>query len=229
MYVHVQPDNRSSVVSWTGPATQERLGDVVPLLIQPSKQLWSVVNCYQVHRHEHEHMIPSIRLPHSVACKRVWQNHSLRLATKLQVYRAVIVTTFLYGSESRGLYRKQIQLLEQFHQRCLRCIMGIHWQDYVTNNEVLEQASLPSIETMLMLRQLRWAGHVSHMGDTSIPKAVLYGELRQGRGDRGAPRRRYKDQLKRQITLANIHHKGWEPPAADRQLESNFQESCPRL
>ena len=144
--------------------------------------------------------------------KRVRQNHSLRLSTKLQVYRAVVVTTLLYGSESWVLYRKQIQLLEQFQ----RSIMGIHWQDYVTNNEVLEQASLPSVEAMLMLRQLRWAGHVSRMDDTRIPKAVFYGELRQGRRDRGAPRRRYKDQLKRQLILVNIDHKGWEQPAADR-------------
>ena len=56
--------------------------------------------------------------------------------------------------------------------------MGIHWQDNVANNEVLEQAS---IETMLMLRQLRWAGHVSRMGGSRIPKAVFYGELRQRR------------------------------------------------
>ena len=44
--------------------------------------------------------------------KRVRQNHSLRLSTKLQVYRAVVVTTLLYESESWVLYRKQIQLLE---------------------------------------------------------------------------------------------------------------------
>ena len=133
------------------------------------------------------------------------------------MYRAVVVTTLLYGSESWVLYRKQVQLLEQIHPQCLRSIMGIHWQDYVTNNEVLEQASLPSVQAMLMLRQLRWAGHVSRMDDTIIPKAVFYGELRQGRRDRGAPRRRYKDQLKLQITMANIDHKGWEQLAACKQ------------
>lgn len=29
-------------------------------------------------------------------------------------------------------------------------IMGIHWQDYVTNDEVLERARLPSIEAVLL-------------------------------------------------------------------------------
>ena len=44
--------------------------------------------------------------------KRVWQSHSLRLSTKLQVYRAVVVTTIMYGAETWVLYQKQIRLLE---------------------------------------------------------------------------------------------------------------------
>ena len=82
--------------------------------------------------------------------KRVWQSHSLRLSTKLQVYRAVVVTTLLYGAETWVLYRKQIRLLERFHQRCLCSILGIKWQDHVPNEEVLKRASLPSIESILL-------------------------------------------------------------------------------
>ena len=32
--------------------------------------------------------------------KRVWQSHSLRLSTKIQVYKAVVVPTRLYGAET---------------------------------------------------------------------------------------------------------------------------------
>ena len=48
--------------------------------------------------------------------KRVWQSHSLRLSTKLQVFRAVIVTTLACGAETLVLYQKQIRLLGWFHQ-----------------------------------------------------------------------------------------------------------------
>ena len=89
--------------------------------------------------------------------KRVWQNHSLRLSTKIQVYRAVVVPTLLYGCATWVLYRKQIRLLKRFHQRCLRSIMGIKWQEYVTNEEALKRASLPSLECTLLQQQLRWA------------------------------------------------------------------------
>ena len=148
--------------------------------------------------------------------KRVWQSHSLRLSTKLQVYKAAVLTTLLYGSEAWVLYRKQVNLLERFHQRCLRSLMGIKWQDYMTNNEVLEKVNLSSIEAMLMSRQLRWVGHVMRMDNTRMPKAVFYGELSEGKRDRGAPRKRFKDQLKRQLTLGNINFKTLEETVADR-------------
>ena len=86
--------------------------------------------------------------------KREWQSHSLRLSTKIQVYRAVVVSTLLYGTETWVLHWKPIRLLERFHQRCLRSILGIKWQDHVSNEEVLKRASLPSIESILLQVQL---------------------------------------------------------------------------
>ena len=82
--------------------------------------------------------------------KRVWQSHSLCLFTKFQVYRPSSFPPFLYGAEALVLCRKQIRLLGQFHRRCLRSILGIKWQDHVTNGEVLGRASLPSLESMLL-------------------------------------------------------------------------------
>ena len=57
--------------------------------------------------------------------KRVLQSHSLRLSTKIPVYRAVIVPTLPYGAETWVLYRKQIRLLERFQHPCLHSILGI--------------------------------------------------------------------------------------------------------
>ena len=110
--------------------------------------------------------------------KRVWNSHSLRLTTKIKVYRAVVISTLVYGAETWTLYRRQVRLLERFHQRCLRSILNIKWHDYVSNEDVLEKAELPSIESILLKQQLRWAGHVARMEDSRMPKAVLFGELK---------------------------------------------------
>ena len=82
--------------------------------------------------------------------KRVWQSHSLRLSTKIQMYWAVVVPTPLYDAETWVLYRKQIKLLKRFQQRCLRSILGIKWQSHVSNEEVLKRASLPGVESILL-------------------------------------------------------------------------------
>ena len=138
--------------------------------------------------------------------KRVWQNHSLHLSVRNQVYRAVVVPALLNDAETWVLYRKQIRLLERFHQRCLRSILVIKCQDYVSNEEVLKRASLPSIEFILLQVQLRWASHVTRIEDVRMHKAVFFGELQEGKRDRGAPRKHYRDQLKRQLAQAGISH-----------------------
>lgn len=70
---------------------------------------------------------------------------------KTQVYKAVVLSTLICVSESRVLYCKHIQLLDCFHQWCLLFHHGN--PDYKTNTEV-GAAGSPSIEAMLLLRQL---------------------------------------------------------------------------
>ena len=72
-------------------------------------------------------------------------------------------------------------------QRCLRSIMGIHWQDYVTN-EILKRAQHPQALNQCWCSDSFDGWVISHAWDNSrMPKAIFYGELRQGRRDRGAP------------------------------------------
>ena len=89
---------------------------------------------------------------------------------------------------------------ERFHQRCLRIILDMKWQDHVSNEEVVKRARPPSIESILLQVQLRWAGHVTRMEDVRMPKAFFLSELQEGKRDRGAPRKRHRDQLKRACT-----------------------------
>ena len=111
--------------------------------------------------------------------------------------------------------QRQIRLLERFHQRYLRSILGIKWQDYVSNGEVLKRASLPSIESILLQVHLRWAGNFTRMDDVCMPKAVFFSELQEGKRGHGAPRKRYKDQLKRQLAQAGLGHQSRQQEASD--------------
>ena len=97
----------------------------------------------------------------------------------------------------------------------MRTIVNIHWSDFTTNVEVLEQAEVSSIEAIILKYQLGWAGHVSRLEDHRLPKSVMFGELSSGPRERYAPKKPFKDSLKKSVTACNIDHRQWSNLAAD--------------
>ena len=148
--------------------------------------------------------------------KWVWNSHNQKKDTKVSVYRAVALTTLLYVAESWVTYRRHICLMERFHQCCLRTILKIKWDDYITNIQVLQTAKCISIEAMLLKIQLRWVGHVSRMEDHRLPKITFFGELASGFRDVGGQYKRYKDTLKKGLISSGIDHENWETTSRDR-------------
>ena len=105
--------------------------------------------------------------------------------------------------------------LNSFHLRSIHHIFSISWQDRVSNTEVLSQANLSSMFTLLRQRKLCWLGHVYRMEDGHIPKDILYGELASGRRSKGRPQLRYKDVCNRDMKALDINTDSWEDLAAD--------------
>ena len=126
----------------------------------------------------------------------VWNRRGISLQTKLKVYKAIVLPTLLYACETWTVYQRHAKKLNHFHTTCLRKQLNIKWQDRIPDTEVLAQADLPSIYTILMQSQLCWAGHVARMLDHRLPKRLFYGELQQGKRSHGGQKKRFKDTLK---------------------------------
>ena len=149
--------------------------------------------------------------------KNVFDNRNLTIKTKMKVYNAVVLPTLLYGAETWISYRKHVKMLERFHQRFLRKILGITWRDKRTNTSIIEAVKTTSIEAMITQHQLRWAGHLARMPNDRLPKQLFYSQLTEGLRGRGRPKLRYKDCLKNNLTKCEIDTNSWEISAHNRQ------------
>ena len=74
--------------------------------------------------------------------RRVWLNKKLTAYTEIQVYRACVLSTLLYYSESWTLCARQERKLNTFHMRCLQRIFGITCQDKVPNRVAVSYTHL---------------------------------------------------------------------------------------
>lgn len=147
---------------------------------------------------------------------RVWRSHDLKLSTKIMVYKAIIIPTLLYASETWCSYKSDMKKLDTFHLRCLRSILRIKWQDKVPNTEVLRRVGMPGIEALIMKHQLRWCGHIVRMENERLPKAIFYSELSCGKRKQGGQYLRHKDVLKRHLVACGIPTDCWEGIALQR-------------
>ena len=76
---------------------------------------------------------------------------------------------------------------------------------------------MPSLEEILMKRQLRWIGHVIRQPEHRLPHRVLYGELATGRRNPGGQKKRLKDNTKAYLKNFGMNPNTLEEDAADRQ------------
>ena len=98
--------------------------------------------------------------------KSVWNAH-IALATKLRLYNTCILPIIRYASECWAPTKADGAFLDAFDQWCLRRLLGITWQDHITNIEVHERTGLPAVNKTISQRRLSILSHVSRMPPSS--------------------------------------------------------------
>ena len=131
--------------------------------------------------------------------EKVWHNKDLTFQTKCSVYRAVALSSLLYGAEARTVYKLAAHKLNTYMMRHLQQILNVKWWDFISNADILTRANLPSMYELLIQRNLRWVGHIHRMDDSRLPKQILYSQLKEGLPGIGRPRLRLKNTVKRNL------------------------------
>ena len=149
----------------------------------------------------------------------MFKDKNLSLATKRLVYKAVVLATLLYGSETWTTKRDAVRKLEVFHNRCLRGILGISAMQqrmkHISSVQVAKRFGME--EDMVIARRLCWLGHVARMSEERIPKKVLFGWLPQRRPAHGT-KMRWRDRVRRDLRKFCIDENTWFKESQERAV-----------
>ena len=134
-----------------------------------------------------------------VKLNKIWSSKDISFATKIKLYKTLVLSTLLYGCESLTLTGDSIKRIQAFENKCYRRMLGISWKGRKTNEFVQRgiKARAGKQENLLGIvkrRKLAWFGHISR--HNSLAKTVLQGTLEGGR-KRGRQVKCWADNLKK--------------------------------
>jgi hypothetical protein len=120
---------------------------------------------------------------------------------KIRIYKTIILPVVLYGCETWSLALREAHRLGVFENRVMRRIFGPkkdevigEWRN-MRNAELHDLYSSPSIIRIIKTRKMRWAGHVTRMGEKRNAYTLLVG-MPGERRPLGRPRRRWLDNIR---------------------------------
>ena len=139
-----------------------------------------------------------------------------KVLIKLKPFKAVILPTLLYGSETWNLLQHNIQQLQVFVNRCLRIITGFSLWEKMRNTQLRNKAYIDRVDVMIQKRGLQWLGHVERMHDDRLPKKLLVSKIRYGKRHQGGQKQRWHDLIHAELKEVNMVT-GWKTEARDRK------------
>ena len=149
----------------------------------------------------------------------VWRS-KLTLTTKLRIYNVSVIAGLLYAGETWTMTAADYDRLDAFDSQCLRRILGIRWQDFVTNAEVRRRTQQPLASITLKARRLSLFGHTARLAPTTDTRVALDGALVPPRGwkrPRGRPRKTWLSTIKDDLAPFSIGLFSAVQKAQDRQ------------
>ena len=150
----------------------------------------------------------------------IFSSTAITTEAKRAVYRAIVLSISLFGSETWSLTEHLLHRLRSMHAQHLRAMCRITrthvWKHHISTQELGQRLGLESIDVEIARRQLRWAGHVSRMDhETRLPRRMLSSWVPHRRPV-GAPTMTYGRSIFKAMDKFQIDTARWHELAADR-------------
>ena len=97
--------------------------------------------------------------------KLIYQNNALPLGKRMEIFRSLILSRLLYGSDSWVL--QDILTKHRAHVKLYRRLLGCAHEANISDDEVLFRLGMPSPTVLLRLARLRYLGSLCNIGNTA--------------------------------------------------------------
>ena len=142
--------------------------------------------------------------------QKLWKSKQLSIPLKCKLYRALVLSVVLYSSETWTMNKSTQRKLESFHTSCLRRILCLSFMERVTNEEVLARSRMSTLSAMIMIKRLKWFGHVLRMNDDRLAlQAFTWEPTEKNRNAKRAPgcqRKTWLGQLEEDCSRNNMSY-----------------------
>ena len=136
----------------------------------------------------------------------LFRKHRIGIPTKINMYRTLVVSVLLYGSEVWATTLDDRRRLDVFDMRCQRRLLRVFWQQHISNHSIREHTKQPTASSLLRQRRLRWFGHLHRM-PSFLPVRRGYDFNPNFHGwkiPRGRPKTRWADSIKHDLNSAGL-------------------------
>ena len=115
----------------------------------------------------------------------------------------MIRPTLRYGCETWPMSVKDEKRMATTEMRMVRWAMGVSLLEHRRNEEILEEAKVEAIATIMRRRRLEWFGHVKGRDETENIQAVAEMKM-EGKRPRRRPKLRWNDTVRRDLKAWKI-------------------------
>ena len=126
-----------------------------------------------------------------------------KLKLLVQAYQTVIIPTLLYGCGTWPMSVKDEKRMATTEMRMVRWAMGVSLLEHRRNEEILEEAKVEPIATVMRRRRLEWFGHIKRRDETENIRAVVEMKM-EGKRPIGRPKLRWYDTVRRDLKAWKI-------------------------
>ena len=95
------------------------------------------------------------------------------MKTKCAVYCVIVLLTLLYSAETWLVYKADVQRVQAY------MILNVKWGLHIPNKSILEKSKLSDTYDILAQHNLRWAGYLNKLENSSLSKQILCLQLRE--------------------------------------------------